>query len=627
MEPIPPDTSDHDAVPAPKPDRLALSLSGGGYRATLFAAGALLAVADSEMRTRVTSVSSVSGGSIASAATLGGFNDPTPDDPDPMARRVAELARLTQTNAVSTEFALRVTKYALLALGFPLAFLLVAPIGTELLQAKHDPNPPSVFEDLLEFMRNSEGAIGALNWMATVFPFVLLVVIPVVAVVTATSAIVGSAYSVQGVVETLAGRALNRRDRGIGTDLRELASYEGDLERILCATDLSTGSHIYLTSTTVLAPGVDGLAPNVYLADAVAASACFPGFRPLVFRPRELGFTVPDQNAKPRIHGSFGRLAIGSLGFAGATVAIAALVARMTGAAFPGNIGFLVAIGGALLGSLITLLCARLLRSKDDVVLVDGGVCDNLGAAFALLAKDDRYDRLPHISGTEKAALMLVIDASKPFVPDEKGNGLDELVPLRVRGAQRSVLRLLGSANAAARKHVIQLALAAQGDVQGAIVSIEEPPPLPVRQDGSGQDDREFDLPGVASITANTPTTLSALEPSVVAYLILHGYRLTQAKLVEQGVQLARSRSTRELIEAVLIGPNATPKEAAYWTKWPEPDETPLRRPRISRFDGNGPYSKRARRLRLISLGVLIVVYSAAVVAALGGPGLLPLEH
>lgn len=81
-----------------------ISLSGGGYRAAAFGAGALLAIADSPLRANVVLVSSVSGGSIASALTVGGFASPKPagDDTerDSMAQRVRIIAGILQTPAI-----------------------------------------------------------------------------------------------------------------------------------------------------------------------------------------------------------------------------------------------------------------------------------------------------------------------------------------------------------------------------------------------------------------------------------------------------------------------------------------------------------------------------------------------
>src|SRR6188508_1694959 len=49
---------------------ISICLSGGGFRATCFGAGALLAILRSTARDRIRSVSSVSGGSVASALFL-----------------------------------------------------------------------------------------------------------------------------------------------------------------------------------------------------------------------------------------------------------------------------------------------------------------------------------------------------------------------------------------------------------------------------------------------------------------------------------------------------------------------------------------------------------------------------
>ena len=53
--------------PGPPAPRLALALSGGGHRATLFSLGALLAIVDARCNDRVDAVVSVSGGSITNA--------------------------------------------------------------------------------------------------------------------------------------------------------------------------------------------------------------------------------------------------------------------------------------------------------------------------------------------------------------------------------------------------------------------------------------------------------------------------------------------------------------------------------------------------------------------------------
>jgi hypothetical protein len=71
-----------------------VSLSGGGYRAAAFAAGTLLALHDSALRENVVSISSVSGGSLASALTCGAFNNVAHSSGDPMGDRVRVLTDL-----------------------------------------------------------------------------------------------------------------------------------------------------------------------------------------------------------------------------------------------------------------------------------------------------------------------------------------------------------------------------------------------------------------------------------------------------------------------------------------------------------------------------------------------------
>ena len=49
-----------------------IAISGGGHRATVFGLGALLAVVDMDLNGQVTSISSVSGGSIANGIVMTG---------------------------------------------------------------------------------------------------------------------------------------------------------------------------------------------------------------------------------------------------------------------------------------------------------------------------------------------------------------------------------------------------------------------------------------------------------------------------------------------------------------------------------------------------------------------------
>jgi hypothetical protein len=536
------------------PSRLSVCLSGGGYRATAFGAGAMLAVADSALRGHVASVSSVSGGSITSAVTVGGFETSRDDEPDPMARRVRLLAGLVQSQAIRTEG----------LLGYGLApFLVVAVIVV--------------------------GLFAMPQWLTLEDPsFLFAVVFSIVfGGFLAVTAVPDSLYAVQAAVETLVAEALGTPTAKSGTSLFDIGGFE-TTRRIFCATDLSSGSHVYLAPRFVLAPGESGRDPHVYVADVVAASACFPGFRPLVFRRDEVGLAGPQtrMNASPRRHRAGGRALLGLLGIIGLATVPVAVGTRILGPLDGGWQDFFLAALALVAGCALAFLSARALWTPGKLVLVDGGVCDNLGAAFALLSSDEHYPELPQLAGAEAPGLMLVVDASKPFVPsDSTVRGLGELVPLRLRGAQRSVLKLLGNANAAARKHVIQLLLDANGPTKGALIAITDVPPA---SDG-------LDWPEIAKQTQATPTTLSALDVETTRNLVLQAYRLTQAALVSHGVTMERVRSGNEI--NALVG-GTVPQQV---------NEILDRR--------NGPYARQAVRVRRLSQAIHFVLSAVAITA------------
>jgi hypothetical protein len=539
---------------AVSPQCLTVSLSGGGYRATAFAAGAMLAVADSSLCARVASVSSVSGGSITSAVTVGGFRAPSDEDPDPMGRRVRLLAGLVQSRAIRTEALLGYGLAPLFVLGFLIVAVFVMPQWLTL------DEPAFLFALVFAF-------VGGGFLAVTAFPH--------------------SWYAVQGVVETLVVEARGSAASRHGTELAEIAHDDGT-RRIFCATDLASGSHVYLTPGRVLGPDESGRDPCVYLTDVVAASACFPGFRPIVFHRHEVGLTGTPCTAGPRRHRAGTRVLLGIMGVLGLLAAFTAVALRILGPLDDGWKDLAVAVAVLLIGGGIAILSGRILWIPDNLILVDGGVCDNLGAAFALLAKDDRYPELPRIAGADTPGLMLVIDASKPFTPaDGSFSGLGELIPLRIRGAQRSVLKLLGNANASARKHVIQLLLNTDGPTTGAVVAITD---VPGPSDG-------LDWPEVVKRTQATPTTLDQLDVQTTRDLVLQAYRLTHAVLVAHGVEINKVRSGNDINDLVGGTVPLTVREI------------------LGR--GKGPYARQVVRVRRISQAVHLTL-SAAVVTGVG---------
>jgi hypothetical protein len=394
-------------------------------------------------------------------------------------------------------------------------------------------------------------------------------------------------YAVQSAVESLVAEARRSKDRRAGTTLSEIAG-DDETRRIFCATDLKSGSHVYLSHDIVLTPDATGTSPSVYLADVVAASACFPGFRPLVFNHTELGLDASSEPARARRRRTGWRLFLGAAGAGGIALAAVATCMRVFGPLDRGWRDFAIALVLVVAGILGAALAARILHVADGLVLVDGGVCDNLGAAFAILSKDNRYPALPSLATAGQPGLMLVVDASKPFNPHERDRqGLGDLVPLRLRGAQRSVLKLLGNANSAARRHVIELLLKTDGPVKGAIVSITHVP----------TDSEGLDWTSVVAQTSSTPTTLSPLEIQTVRNLILQSYRLTQGILVREGVTIERKRSVSEI--NALVG-GTVPTEVH----------------KVLRH-GHGPYARQASRVRAISYGTYTIASAATMIGAI----------
>lgn len=523
--------------------RIILSLSGGGYRATMFGAGALLAIADSRSASEVLSISSVSGGSLASAVTIGGFS-PTLEDPDPMGRRVALLAGLVRSRQIATEDVLkdglvRAAAYASLGLALVLVW-------------------PAVLSDP-EF-----GRIAG--------PIVVIALLGL-ATLTVAVALTSSWYGVQAAVESLV--AEGRRVSSVGTTLGESADIEGQPTRIFCATDLSSGSHVYITPTCTMVVDGYGLRPRAYLADVVAASACFPGFRPVVFQPAELGLS-DSSSVKVARRRIVGRLLLGILGFLGIGVALAAVLARLwgplSGEIWPGSgeiwPGLAIMLVLVCAGVGLAVLAGWLLSTSKQLVLVDGGVCDNLGSAFSLLVNDKRYPDLPGTARLDQADLMLVIDAGRPFSPpDKEKRGIGGLFPLRLSGAQRSVLALLGNANGTARKQVIKNAFSASNLViAGEVLSISDTPAALGTSDsdvaGSEWDlDRGLDWSEIVDRTKSTATTLDVLDWHTSSDLLVHGYRLTQQALEKHGISAKEGwRTAVELKYGI-----ASPTKADLW--------------------------------------------------------------
>jgi hypothetical protein len=567
----------HVAEPHADVRCVTVSLSGGGYRATAFTAGALLALADSELGEKVVSISSVSGGSLTSALTFGGFaGKPRPaSSSDAMAHRVEGIARLVSSTTLATQYLTGVSKSTLTLMGLTLSALILFPSGLRF------PN-------------------GSLSHNALWFGFVVLAAAYVLLV---TQQVLISLIAVQNAVEE-AMRPLEYDTMPLGFEMRHLNREE--VSRVFCATDLTSGEHVYIGAkeTARVGDSHDGTSPpRLLVADVVAASAGFPGLRPLVFGLDELGLADTGDRTPPvRPRRVFWRGVRGTISVILVGIPVILLLCRAFGA-FPGAATLGILLGSLLLGLTFAVWSSRRLVSTDTVQLVDGGVCDNLGAAFAIATADERYgDRLTamlRLGRDPQGTMVFVIDASKPLAPPgvsttlprggcgrRSFGNLVQLVPLRLRVLNRSVVQLIGNANGNARRATIRMLLK-RGELSGAFISILDAPTKP---------EQGVNWTSLRDRNSRVPTTLSALDSDVTAALILQGYRLVEEKLIAEGFAIT-GRTSEEISAIVSAKPptrGAAPPRQAF-----------------------EPYQRRMYRLENLGTRTLFFAY-LAVIAVVG---------
>ena len=211
--------------------KIAIALSGGGHRASLFGLGVLLYLTDAGRNRDVVSVSSVSGGSLTNGwlAQRGDYSSLTPEELEsrivrPFARRVAHVGTLW---ASWTTWAYVVT----LAVG------LVAVIALWWL-------PVDLLSRTIYFL------LGLTGW------FLLA--------------------NLRGTMCALAFRRTLYSAERRATLLREIEC--DNVQHVICTTDVRAGHHVYFSGGFVCSYRLGWGSPAEFrLADAVQASAAFPG--------------------------------------------------------------------------------------------------------------------------------------------------------------------------------------------------------------------------------------------------------------------------------------------------------------------------------------------------------------
>jgi len=216
--------------------RTAVAISGGGHRACLWGLGALLYLADSGRNRQVTSIASVSGGSLA--------NGVVGQRLDYQAATAPEVNGLV--GSVSGRLAGRGTVFGWWGTYAYLLLMAASPVAIALLVWRLEP-----------------------AWW-------LLALITVAALTLWFVAL-----SLRGIV---AGRAFEHTLLRAPGRPRTLEGLHTTLDHVICATDLHAGEHVYFSGSWVCAYrfGLGG-AGRLPLRRAVQASAAFPGVFPVAW--------------------------------------------------------------------------------------------------------------------------------------------------------------------------------------------------------------------------------------------------------------------------------------------------------------------------------------------------------
>jgi predicted acylesterase/phospholipase RssA len=218
--------------------RIAVALSGGGHRATLFGLGVLLYLADAGKNTAVGSIASVSGGSLT--------NGYVAQELDYRSSSAADFWALAAR--LTGQIGRRGTLWA-----SPLTWIYVVLL-----------------------------ALGALATFIGVWFLPLAIVWRVVIFVVAFLLLALFA----GLRGWICARAFARTLFSPSSTPTRLAATARPVDHVLCATDLHAGEHVYFSGRFVCAYRFGfGQPGDLALHDAVQASAAYPGgFAPRWFR-------------------------------------------------------------------------------------------------------------------------------------------------------------------------------------------------------------------------------------------------------------------------------------------------------------------------------------------------------
>jgi predicted acylesterase/phospholipase RssA len=296
--PTPPSSSSLSTATAEpvRGSNIDLAFSGGGVRAALFAVGVVLYLIRSGIRTRVASISSVSGGSITNAVLAG--HNITEDEP-----RVLEF--------VLRRFAVQL---AMRGSFFGAAYRRAAQVGLVLVGG----TGALYLAMARNILVQRGGQAGALGWLQpSSFQLLVAVIMPTVVVAYLVSSrgrrqraiyrrflrrVMPAPTRRHDDVKTdrsVTGQAIGHLRRG--PQLRELPAT--NVTHVFCATELTSGGPIFISRDWIYCPAYGcGTSTRLALADAVYASAAFPlVFPPLLLKVNSSEWSGGDLAERPSV--------------------------------------------------------------------------------------------------------------------------------------------------------------------------------------------------------------------------------------------------------------------------------------------------------------------------------------
>ena len=242
-----------------------VALSGGGHRATVWALGALLYLSEAGKSRDVTSVVSVSGGSIANGYVADKL-DYAQTSPEALREAVKPLLSHIAKEGL---FAFgRATNRYLAAL---IAVVLLASVGVLVWLGAVGVLLVDLAGGFARLGWTLPGWLDQPGWVAWYSAALVVAIIAAALVAARRSVVVDRAMARVHFSDAGRARVLNELDRTVA--------------HVICATELQSGDHMYFSPRFVSSYrfGV-GEPEDLLLSTAVQCSACLPG----AFRPRRL---------------------------------------------------------------------------------------------------------------------------------------------------------------------------------------------------------------------------------------------------------------------------------------------------------------------------------------------------